>query len=414
MAYMDTTLANLPADGCFAATVADVTYFGNMQNEIYLTGLSGAKPALPMTAAGLEDAAREQLSPEAFGYIAGSASTERTAVSNLRAFDKHAIVPRMLRGTAAPDARDLSVEVLGTRLAAPILTAPVGVLGLVHDDAEVAVGSVTAELGIGSILSTAASSTIEDVAAASGDNWWYQLYWPADDELAESFVRRAETAGAKAIVLTADTPGMGWRPRDLELGHLPFLQAKGIANYLSDPVFRAKLATPPEESAEALQIAVLTWVSLFGNHAVRIADIAKLRQWTLPIAVKGIVHPDDAREAVAAGANGIVVSNHGGRQVDGSISALDALGPVADAVGHEVDILMDSGIRCGADVIKALALGADAVLYGRPWVYGLGLAGADGVRHALRSLMADLDLTMGLAGLASVAEIDRSILMSNS
>lgn len=208
MAYMDTTLANLPADGCFAATVADVTYFGNMQNEIYLTGLSGAKPALPMTAAGLEDAAREQLSPEAFGYIAGSASTERTAESNLRAFDKHAIVPRMLRGTAAPDARDLSVEVLGTRLAAPILTAPVGVLGLVHDDAEVAVGSVTAELGIGSILSTAASSTIEDVAAASGENWWYQLYWPADDELAESFVRRAETAGAKAIVLTADTPGM--------------------------------------------------------------------------------------------------------------------------------------------------------------------------------------------------------------
>jgi lactate 2-monooxygenase len=185
MAYMDTTLANLPADGCFAATVADVTYFGNMQNEIYLTGLSGAKPALPMTAAGLEDAAREQLSPEAFGYIAGSASTERTAESNLRAFDKHAIVPRMLRGTAAPDARDLSVEVLGTRLAAPILTAPVGVLGLVHDDAEVAVGSVTAELGIGSILSTAASSTIEDVAAASGENWWYQLYWPADDELAE-------------------------------------------------------------------------------------------------------------------------------------------------------------------------------------------------------------------------------------
>ena len=177
----------------------------------------------------------------------------------------------------------------------------------------------------------------------------------------------------RPIVLTADTPGMGWRPRDLELGHLPFLQAKGIANYLSDPVFRAKLATPPEESAEALQIAVLTWVSLFGNHAVRIADIAKLRQWTtLPIAVKGIVHPDDAREAVAAGANGIVVSNHGGRQVDGSISALDALGPVADAVGHEVNILMDSGIRCGADVIKALALGADAVLYGRPWVYGLG------------------------------------------
>lgn len=386
-----------------------------MQNEIYLAGLSGAKPALPMTAQGLEDAAREQLSPEAFGYIAGSASTERTAASNLRAFDKHAIVPRMLRGTSAPDARDLGVEVLGTRLAAPVLTAPVGVLGLVHDAAESAVGAVTAELGIGSILSTAASSTIEEVAAVSGENWWHQLYWPANDELAQSFVQRAEKAGARAIVLTADTPGMGWRPRDLALGHLPFLQAKGIANYLSDPVFRSLLATPPEESAEALQIAVLTWVSLFGNHAVRIADVAKLRQWTtLPIALKGVLHPDDARAARDAGADAVVVSNHGGRQVDGAIAALDALEPVAAAVGHEMDILFDSGIRCGADVVKALALGADAVLLGRPWVYGLGLAGEEGVRHVLRSFLADLDVTMGLAGLASVAEIDRSILVSNS
>ena len=227
MAYMDTTLANLPADGRFAATVADVTYFGNMQNEIYLTGLSGAKPALPMTAADLEDAAREQLLTEAFGYIAGSASTERTAAANLRAFDKHAIVPRMLRGTAAPDARDLSVEVFGTRFAAPMLTAPVGRARLGPRRRRGCGRSVTAEFGIGSILSTAASSTIEDVAAASGDNWWYQLYWPADDELARVVCPRAETAGAKAIVLTADTPGMGWRPRDLELGHLPFLQAQG-------------------------------------------------------------------------------------------------------------------------------------------------------------------------------------------
>ncbi|RVW08612.1 alpha-hydroxy-acid oxidizing protein [Prescottella agglutinans] len=382
-----------------------------MQNEIYLTGLSGARPDLPMTAAGLEARARAELSAEAYAYIAGSASTERTAAANLDAFTRHAVVPRMLRGTSAPDARDLSVDILGTRLAAPVLTAPIGVLGLVREHGETIVGEVAAELGVGSVLSTAASSTIEDVGAVSGDNWWYQLYWPADDELAQSLVQRAAKAGAKAIVVTVDTPGMGWRPRDLELGHLPFLRAQGIANYLSDPVFRARLAAPPEESAEAMQIAVLTWVSLFGNHALRAADVAKITEWTgLPVLVKGIVHEDDARAVVDAGADGVIVSNHGGRQVDGAIAALDALGPVAAAVGDRATVLMDSGIRCGADVLIALALGADAVLYGRPWVYGLGLAGADGVRHALRILLADLDVTMGLTGLSSVAEIDSSIL----
>ncbi len=388
-----------------------MTFFGNMQNEIYLTGLSGARPDLPMTAAGLETRARAELSAEAYAYIAGSASTERTAAANLDAFIRHALVPRMLRGTSAPDARDLSVDILGTRLAAPVLTAPIGVLGLVREHGETIVGEVAAELGVGSVLSTAASSTIEDVGAVSGDNWWYQLYWPADDELAQSLVQRAAKAGAKAIVVTVDTPGMGWRPRDLELGHLPFLRAQGIANYLSDPVFRSRLATPPEESAEAMQIAVLTWVSLFGNHVLRAADVAKITEWTgLPVLVKGIVHEDDARAAVDAGADGVIVSNHGGRQVDGAIAALDALGPVAAAVGDRATILLDSGIRCGADVLIALALGADAVLYGRPWVYGLGLAGADGVRHALRILLADLDVTMGLAGLSCVAEVDSSVL----
>ncbi|WP_435530999.1 alpha-hydroxy-acid oxidizing protein [Rhodococcus spelaei] len=206
---------------------------------------------------------------------------------------------------------------------------------------------------------------------------------------------------------------MGWRPRDLELGHLPFLQGKGIANYLSDPVFRSRLATPPEESVEAMQMAVLAWVGMFGNHSVRAADVARLREWTdLPIAVKGVVHPDDARAVVDSGASGVVVSNHGGRQVDGAIAALDALPAVAAAVGDRASVLLDSGIRCGADVIKALALGADAVLYGRPWVYGLGVAGEEGVRHALRMLLADLDITLGLAGFASVAEVDASALRS--
>ncbi|WP_137725788.1 alpha-hydroxy-acid oxidizing protein [Prescottella subtropica] len=384
-----------------------------MQNEIYLTGLSGARPELPMTAAGLEARARAELSAEAFAYIAGSASTERTAAANLDAFTRYALVPRMLRGTSAPDARDLSIDLLGTRLAAPVLTAPIGVLGMVREHGETIVGEIAAELGVGSVLSTAASSTIEDVGAVSGENWWYQLYWPADDELAQSLVQRAAKAGAKAIVVTADTPGMGWRPRDLELGHLPFLRAQGIANYLSDPVFRAKLAAPPEESPEAMQMAVLTWVSLFGNHALRASDITRIGEWTdLPVLVKGIVHEDDARAVVDAGADGVIVSNHGGRQVDGAIAALDALGPVAAAVGDRATILLDSGIRCGADVLIALALGADAVLYGRPWVYGLGLAGADGVRHALRILLADLDVTMGLTGISTLAEIDPGVLRS--
>lgn len=388
-----------------------MTYFGSLQNEIYFAGLGGAVPELPMTAAGLEVAARQHLSPEAFGYIAGGASAERTAAANLAAFERYRIVPRMLRGTCAPDARDLSVNVLGTTLAAPVLTAPVGVLDLVHPDAEAAVGSVTSELGIGSVLSTAASTPIESAAPVSGDSWWFQLYWPSDDEVARSLVGRATAAGAKAIVLTVDTPGMGWRPRDLELGHLPFLRGRGIANYLSDPVFRSRLSAPPEDSVEAMQMAVLTWVSMFGNHTIRTKDVARLTEWTdLPVVVKGVLHPDDAHAVVDAGAAGVVVSNHGGRQVDGAIAALDALPKVASAVGERASVLLDSGIRSGVDVVKALALGADAVLYGRPWVYGLGLGGAPGVRHALRVLLADLDVTLGLAGFASVAELDRSIL----
>ncbi|MBF6214314.1 lactate 2-monooxygenase [Nocardia puris] len=384
--------------------------FIDFQNEIYLGGLGGALPELPMTAAGLEQRAAEVLGEAEFAYVAGSASGERTAAANRAAFDKYRIVPRMLRGTTGPGARDLSVEVLGTRLAAPVLTAPIGVLELMHERGEVIVGEVTKELGIGDVLSTASSSTIEEVGAAAGE-WWYQLYWPNDHELARSFVERAERAGAKAIVVTVDTPTLGWRPRDLELAHLPFLHGKGIANYLSDPVFRAKLPAPPEESEDAMRVAILTWVGLFGNHTLRPADLTHLREWTdLPIAVKGILHPDDARQVVDAGADAVVVSNHGGRQVDGSIAALDALPAVAAGVGDRADVLFDSGVRTGSDVLIALALGAKAVLYGRPYAYGLGIAGRAGVKHALRLLLADFDQALGLSGCASPAELSRSMI----
>ena len=389
---------------------ASVSSFIDFQNEIYLQGIGGAVPELPMTADGFEARARELLDARAFAYVAGSASSERTAAANLAAFERFRLVPRMLRGTSGPGARDTVVEVLGTKLAAPVLTAPVGVLGLLHEKGEVVVAGVAKELGVGSVLSTASSSTIEEVGEVAGD-WWYQLYWPADDDLARSFVQRAERAGAGAIVVTVDTPSLGWRPRDLELAHLPFLLGKGIANYLSDPVFRAKLPAPPEESEDAMRMAILTWVGLFGNHTLRPADLAKLRDWTdLPIAVKGVLHPDDARSVVDAGADGVLVSNHGGRQIDNSIAALDALGPIVAAVGDRADVLFDSGIRTGSDIVTALALGAKAVCYGRPWAYALGIAGAPGVRHALRLLLADFDSTMGLSGCADLAGITRDLL----
>ncbi|MGH3707309.1 MAG: alpha-hydroxy-acid oxidizing protein [Pseudonocardiaceae bacterium] len=372
-----------------------MAHFGDLANEIF----AGERPDLPLTADGLEAAARKAMPAEAFGYVAGGASTERTIAANRQAFARWQIVPRMLRGVTK---RDLSTTILGTPMTAPVLTAPVGVLGLVHPDADLAVAQATAALGLTSVLSTASSTTLEDVAAAIPEaDRWFQLYWPRDPELAESLVRRAETAGYRAIVVTVDTWSLGWRPRDLALAHLPFLQGKGIANYLSDPVFRARLGAPPEESA-----AVRLWAQLFGNPALGWSDLTLLRAWTrLPVLVKGVCHPDDARAALDHGVDGLVVSNHGGRQVDGARAALDCLPEVVAAVDGRAPVLCDSGIRCGADVLIALALGAHAVLLGRPWIYGLALAGQRGVAHVLRVVLADLDLTLALAGYASPSQL---------
>jgi isopentenyl diphosphate isomerase/L-lactate dehydrogenase-like FMN-dependent dehydrogenase len=384
--------------------VPDVAHFGDVSREIYLRGLAGQRPELPMTADGLEAAAQRVLPAEAFGYVAGGASTERTVAANREAFVRWRIVPRMLRRVTE---RALSTTVLGTSMTAPVLTAPIGALGLVHPDADLAVTRAAAALGLTSVLSTVSSATLEEVAAAAGDaGRWFQLYWPRDPELAESLVGRAEAAGYQAIVVTVDTWSLSWRPRDLQLGHLPSLHAEHIANYLSDPVFRARLDAPPEESAQAGQQAVRTWMELFGNPALGWSDLSLLREWTqLPILIKGICHPDDARAALEHGADGVVVSNHGGRQVDGARAALDCLPDVVAAVDGRAPVLLDSGIRCGADVLIALALGAHAVLLGRPWVYGLGLAGRSGVEHVLRAVLGDLDLMLALAGYSRPAEL---------
>ena len=377
-----------------------MAHFGDFQYEIYLQGAAGQLPALPITFEELERTAHAVMTPEARGYVAGGASSERTVLANREAFDRWRIVPRMLRGTAE---RDLSTTVLGTAMPAPVMLAPVGVLGVLHPDGELAAARGAADLGVPVVLSTLGSVPMEDVAAAlEGTPGWYQLYWPSNRDVAASLVRRAEKAGFGALVVTVDTGVLAWRPRDLALGYLPFLRGEGLANYFTDTAFRAGLAKPPEEDPQA---AVGHWIAMFGSLALTWEDLAWLRSVTgLPILLKGVLHPDDARRAVECGVAGLLVSNHGGRQVDGAAGALDCLPGVVAAAG-DLPVLFDSGVRTGADVIKALALGARAVLLGRPYVYGMALAGADGVRHVLRCLLADLDLTCALAGLRGVADI---------
>jgi isopentenyl diphosphate isomerase/L-lactate dehydrogenase-like FMN-dependent dehydrogenase len=379
--------------------------FANYQNEIYLHGLAGTFPALPCEPGQLEDLARERLDPEPFGYVAGSAGTESTARANRDAFDHWRIVPRFLRDVSV---RDLSRDVLGTPFPAPVALAPVGVQGIVHQEAELAVARAAGALGLPMVLSTVSSYTLEDVAAASDGPKWFQLYWPRDRDVAASLVGRAAAAGYRALVVTLDTFILAWRPRDLSRAYLPFLARMGLANYESDPAVLAGLEKSPEEDPGG---SVLRWMSMFGDPAKTWDDLEWLRElWDGPLLLKGVLHPDDARLAADAGVDGVIVSNHGGRQIDGEISSLEALPDVAAAVGDRMTVLFDSGIRTGSDVIKALALGAQAVLVGRPYVYGLGLGGEDGVRHVLRSLLAELDLSMALAGCVSLDDLGPQIL----
>ncbi|MTE18806.1 alpha-hydroxy-acid oxidizing protein [Streptomyces sp. TRM43335] len=374
--------------------------FGAYQSEIYLNGLDGRLPPFTTDPTALEDSARERLEPGPFRYVAGAAGSGATARANREAFDRRRIVPRMLRDATV---RDLRTTVLGTEMPAPVLLAPVGVQSILHPDGELATARAATSLGVPMVLSTASSHTIEDVAGASGDGpRWYQLYWPNDDEVCVSILGRARAAGFTTLVVTLDTWTLAWRPHDLDLSYLPFIRGVGTAIPFSDPAFRAGLAKSPEEDPIS---AVLRWVPMFTGTDRSWDRLPFLREhWDGPIVLKGIQHPDDARRAADAGMDGIVVSNHGGRQVDGAVASLDVLPEIAEAVGDRIEVLFDSGVRTGADVLKALALGARAVLVGRPYAYGLALGGEDGVRHVLRGLLADLDLTLGLSGHRSPAE----------
>jgi L-lactate dehydrogenase (cytochrome) len=372
------------------------------QNEIYMAGLGGTRPELPTDLTRLEALAEERMPSTSYGYVAGSAGSESTARANRAAFDAWRLVPRLLRDVSAVDT---SATVLGTSIPAPVALAPVGVLSIVHPDGEAAAARAAASVGVPMVVSTAASTTLEDVAEASADgSRWYQLYWPKDRDLAASFLERAAAAGYSALVVTLDTFTMGWRPRDLDAAFLPFLTGVGNQNYFADRVFQNMIGGPVDEQRRGP--AVLQWAATFGDPTLTWDDLGFLREhWPGPIALKGIQHADDARRAAEAGMDGVVVSNHGGRQVDGAIGSLDALPGVVEAVGDHVEVLFDSGVRTGADVVKALALGARAVLLGRPYVYGLGLGGEAGVRHVLRCLLAEVELTMALIGVSRPEEL---------
>ncbi|MFE9246033.1 alpha-hydroxy-acid oxidizing protein [Nocardiopsis sp. NPDC006938] len=371
---------------------------GDYQLEIYLNGLTGAVPPHPMTFPELERRAERALPPRVWSYVAGGAGDEHTQEANAEAFRRWGLYPRMFVGARE---RDTGVDLCGVRLPSPLLMAPVGVVGLCAQDGhgDLAVADAAARAGVPMIASTLSQDPLEEVAARFGDTpGFFQLYTPTDRELAASLVRRAEAAGFAGIVVTLDTWVTGWRPRDLATGHLPMLHGHCLANYTSDPVFQGLVgADAPRETVTA------QWAGLFGNPLTW-DDLPWLRSLTeLPLIVKGVCHPDDARRAADGGVDAIYVSNHGGRQANGGIPALECLPEVAAAT--DLPVIFDSGVRSGTDAVKALALGATAVAVGRPYVYGLATGGTDGVVHVLRSMLAEADLLMAVDGYPSLGDL---------
>ncbi|WP_394553934.1 alpha-hydroxy-acid oxidizing protein [Agromyces sp. MMS24-JH15] len=415
------------------------------QSAVYRAGIAGVRPAVPTTSAGLEAAARRRLGSEAYAYLAGGAGSEHTMAANVDAFGRWQVIPRVLRDVAD---RDLSIELLGRRRSSPLLLSPLGVMELAHPQSELAVARAAAALDVPYILSNQASRPMEEVTAEMGERArWFQLYWSSSDELNRSLIRRAEACGCEAIVITLDTHLLGWRTRDLDLAFLPFTHGQGIAQYTSDPVFaelvrdRVRRGTtgtsaPPvrvnaKSVAAAMGIAragagtelvrggfadamrsplpraaVETFLDVFSDPSLTWDRIAKVHEWTdLPVLLKGVLHPDDAERAIDAGMAGIVVSNHGGRQVDRSVPTIEALPEVAERAAGRVPVILDSGVRGGADVAIALSLGATAVGLGRPYAYGLAIAGATGVSEVIRNVIAEFDLTLGLSGHTSPGEL---------
>ena len=373
------------------------------QVEIFMEGMAGVTPDVPPSFEELEEAALAAMDEKAYGYVAGGAGGERTIGHNRDVFAKWRLWPRMLRDFSE---RDLSTELFGTELSVPALLAPIGVQSIIHDEGELGVARAAADLDVPMVVSSAASHTMEEIAKELGDTpGWFQLYWSSNDDVAKSFVSRAEAAGYEALVVTLDNNILGWRERDIRDGYLPFLDGEGVANYFSDEAFRDLLDAPPEE---AELNAIRTFIDIFGDPSLTFDDLEWLCEYAdIPVVVKGVLHPDDARECIERGAEGVIVSNHGGRQVDNAVTALDVLPRIVSAVNDDVPVLFDSGIRRGSDALVALALGADAVGFGRPYAYGLAIDGENGVESVVKNFLADLDLTLGLIGYDDVDDVDR-------
>lgn len=378
------------------------------QLQIYFAGTQNIKPRLPVALEDLEQKARDTMTPEAFAYVAGGAGAGSTVSNNREAFNSWQIVPRMMGDVSN---RSIGVELFGTKLPTPVLLAPIGVLSIAHPEAEVAVAQACRALQVPQIVSTVSSKTIEEIGRVHDAHpHWFQLYWGRNNEFTRNIINRAEKAGYSVIVVTLDTRLFAWRELDIQNAYLPFLYNEGLANYLSDPVFRKAVGDPAKNKMETM----LHFANCFSNPSSTWADLAVIRDCTkLPVILKGILHPDDAKRALDHGADGIIVSNHGGRQMDGGIGALDTLDGIAAAVADKTTLLFDSGIRRGADVFKAMALGAKAVLVGRPYVYALAIAGEEGVREIIGNLLADIDLTLGLAGCTSWSEVTKDKLYYN-
>ena len=377
-----------------------------IQQQVYGAAVAGQRIDLPFSFEEWEARARAVLTEEAYWYIAGSAGGNDTYSANREAFERIKLRPRVLNDVSD---RDISTELFGLRVPAPFALAPIGVQGIMHADGERAPARAAAAAGIPFTLSTVSSVTIEEIAQIMGASpRWFQLYPARSREVAGSMITRATASGYSAIIVTLDTPVLGWREHDLRLGYLPFLQGQGIVNYLSDPVFLSALAKPPKEDPRA---AIMQFLGMFANPTFNWKDIEWLRgQTRLPLLLKGLVHPDDARKAVDHGVDGIIVSNHGGRQLDGGIGTLDALPDMVEAVKGNIPLLLDSGVRRGADVLKAIAVGARGVLIGRPYAYAMASHGEEGVRHLIRTLTAEIDLSLALSGLTSIQAVDRTLL----
>ncbi|SEO42347.1 lactate 2-monooxygenase [Aquisalimonas asiatica] len=406
------------------------------QRAIYSRGLAAKQPQVPTDYAALEARAERCMSAQAFAYIAGGAGREDTVARNRSAFGQWQIVPQMLRDVGE---RDTSITLFGQRLPSPFLLSPVGVLEMAHPDADLAVARAAAAARVPYIFSNQASRPMETCAAAMGDApRWFQLYWSKSDALVKSLVQRAEGSGCSAIVVTLDTTLLGWRSRDLDLGYLPFLRGRGIAQYTSDPVFLDSLDEPLPAGAQDVRppvnlhtlravlqaarafpggtlaglrsgralAAVRRFIATYSRPTLTWENLAFLREHTrLPVLLKGVLDPDDARRALDHGVDGLIVSNHGGRQVDGAVSTIEQLPRIRDAVAGRLPLILDSGVRGGADAFKALALGATAVGIGRPYCYGLAIAGEAGVGEVIANLRADFELTMALAGCRSISEV---------